>query len=419
MEPIRAILLGAGSRGQFTYAEFTKNNPTLLKIVAVADTDPVRRKAVQEAHGIPDGYSFSSWEEALESKAPADAVIIALQDKMHVAPIIAGMKRGLHILCEKPIAPTLEECLKLETASRDYNKVFMIAHVLRYTNFFTTVKGLLDSGRIGKLIGIEHNENVGHVHMSHSFVRGNWRNKAQSSPMILAKSCHDMDILLWLAGTDCLSLSSYGSLNYFNAANAPAGAPKRCLDGCPHSESCPFNVQKIYLGKWTGWPVNVVSNDLSLEGRLAALKTSPYGRCVFRCDNDVVDHQSVSLRFANGVTASFIMTAFSMTTHRNIRLVGTDGEILGDMEDNNIEVRQFSSGSIERITVAHLESGHAGGDPNLIADFARLAQAGGNNGRTSILQSIQSHVMAFAAEESRLNGGSLVEIKGFRAAHRP
>jgi predicted dehydrogenase len=414
MEPVKAILLGAGSRGKDTYAEFAKKNPSSLRLVAVAEPEPSRRRAVMEEHGIPERFAFASWEDALRADSGAEAVIIATQDRMHIEPVIASIGRNLHILCEKPMAPTAEECLRIELASVRYDKVFLISHVLRYTNFFNTIKGLLDSKRIGALIGIEHNENVGHVHMSHSFVRGNWGRKEDSSPMILAKSCHDMDALLWLAGADCESLSSYGELNYFKPERAPAGAPKRCLDGCPEAEACPYNAQKIYLTDNVRWPVNVIATDLSMKGRMSALEEGPYGRCVFRCDNDVVDHQVVAMKFKNGVTATFTMTAFSMTTHRTIRLMGTEGEILGDMEDNGIEVREFSSGAIERISVAHLASGHSGGDPNLIADFTRLVRARGGGGRTSVLESVQSHLMAFAAEDSRINGGGLVRMSDFR-----
>ena len=414
MEPVKAILLGAGSRGKDTYAEFAKKNPGSLKIVAVAEPNPERRRAVQEEHGIPDALAVASWEEALRAEVDAEAVIVATQDKMHVDPVVASIHKNLHILCEKPIAPTAQECLRIEAAATRYDKVFLVGHVLRYTVFFSTIKELLDSGRIGSLIGIEHSENVGHVHMSHSYVRGNWRRKEESSPMILAKSCHDMDILLWLAGADCQSLSSYGDLHYFTPEHAPAGAPARCLDGCPQAESCPYNAQKIYLTDKTRWPVNVITTDLSLEGRIRALETGPYGRCVFRCDNDVVDHQVVALKFLNGVTATFTMTGFSMTTHRTIRLMGTEGEILGEMEGNSVVVRHFSSGSIENIEVSHLESGHSGGDPNLISDFTRLVRSGNGGGRTSAVHSIQSHLMAFAAEESRLRGGELVAMADFK-----
>jgi predicted dehydrogenase len=232
--------------------------------------------------------------------------------------------------------------------------------------------------------------------------------------MILAKSCHDMDMLHWLAGAPCESLSSYGDLNYFKAENAPPGAPKRCLEGCPHQAECPYHVSKIYLTPYTGWPVNVITTDLSLEGRLKALETGPYGRCVFHCDNDVVDHETVSLRFANGVAATFTMSGFTMETHRSIDLFGTGGEITGDLEENVITIRDFSSRNIDTIRLAEPVSGHSGGDANLITDFVLMIRGQGGTGRTSVRDSFESHFMAFAAEASRLDGAKTIRLDEFR-----
>jgi predicted dehydrogenase len=308
----------------------------------------------------------------------------------------------------------LEECRAIEKGSAAFTRVFMICHVLKYTTFFSKIKELLDAGRIGRLIGIDLIENVGHLHLSHSFVRGNWRNLAESSPMILAKSCHDMDILRWLAGAPCESLSSYGALHYFTAKNAPPGAPERCLDGCPHLTTCPYHVSKIYLTDYAGWPVNVIATDLSLEGRLRALETGPYGRCVFRCDNDVVDHQTVAIQFTNGVSANFTMSGFTMETHRNITLFGTGGEIRGDMEAEHISVKEFSSRNREDIKLAAPIGGHSGGDVNLLTDFVRNVRDQDGSARTSIKDSFESHYMAFAAEYSRLNKARTISLGDFK-----
>jgi predicted dehydrogenase len=234
--------------------------------------------------------------------------------------------------------------------------------------------------------------------------------------MILAKSCHDTDMLAWLAGSPCESLSSYGALNYFKAENAPPGAPKRCLDGCPHEKECPYHVSKIYLGRNIGWPVNVITEDLTLKGRIKALEEGPYGRCVFHCDNDVVDHETVSLRFANGVNATFTMSGFTMATHRTITLFGTDGEITGDMEDSRIIVKDFSSGNIATIAIAEPKGGHAGGDGDFISDFVACVRGSGGLGRNMVKNSFESHYMSFAAEASRLENGKMVKIADFRGA---
>jgi predicted dehydrogenase len=291
----------------------------------------------------------------------------------------------------------------------------MVAHVLKYTAFFSKIKEILDAGRAGRLIGIDLIEFTGHIHYSHSFCRGAWRNRAESSPMILAKSCHDMDMLRWLAGSPCESLSSYGSLNFFKAENAPPGAPRRCLDGCPRMLECPYYAPKIYLGDNTGWPVNVISADLSMEGRTRALETGPYGRCVFYCDNDVVDHQTVAARFSNGVSAVFTMSGFTRDIHRGITLFGTGGEINGDMEENTIRVKDFSSGDIDTISLAPPAGGHSGGDYNFISDFVRMVRDKTGSGKNTAGSSFESHYMAFAAEESRLDSGRTIRLPEFKA----
>jgi predicted dehydrogenase len=398
----------------YTYAQYAKMSPKMLKIVAVAEPVEAKRKKIQAEHGIPDSAAFTSWEYAFDKIPPVDAVIIATQDQMHTAPLLKSMAADLHILCEKPIVPTLEECRSIAKQALSFNKVFMTGYVLKYTPFFSKIKELLDSGAIGRLIGIDHVENVGHIHLSHSFVRGNWRNLAESSPMILAKSCHDMDILAWLAGDSCESLSSYGALHYFTAANAPKNAPKRCLDGCPHMLECPYHVSKIYLTENTNWPVNIITTDLSMQGRLAALETGPSGRCVFYCDNDVVDHQTVAIKFQNGVMANFTMSGFTMGTHRNITLFGTGGEIRGDMEENHIELKQFSSRHTSIFELAGADGGHGGGDTGLITDFVRMVRDRNGNGRAAISSAFESHYMALAAEHSRLDGGKSVLMKGWR-----
>ncbi|MCL2879832.1 MAG: Gfo/Idh/MocA family oxidoreductase [Treponema sp.] len=414
MKTIKALLLGAGGRGRFTFGDFAIKNPNILKIIAVAEPDPVRRSIFQAEHGIAAEYLFDSWEKAFEKLPPVDAVIITTQDNMHYAPLLKAMEKNLNVICEKPIVPTLEECRSIENASKKYSGIIMIPHVLKYTSFFSKIKELLDSGRIGKLIGIDMIENVGHIHISHSFVRGNWRKTPESPPMILAKSCHDMDMLAWLAGSPCHSLSSYGNLNYFKKENAPEGAPARCIQGCPHGASCPFNAEKIYLGEYTGWPVNAISSDLSFAGRIKALEEGPYGRCVFRCDNNVVDHQTTAMIFDNGVSASFTMTGFTMDIKRTITLFGTGGEINGCMEDSEILVKDFSSGNIDTIKIAKPTGGHGGGDSTFICDFAAMISGGAALGRNSLSNSFESHYMAFAAEKSRVQGGQRVILADMR-----
>ena len=413
MRKITAVLVGAGARGRQAYASYALGHPDEIQFVAVAEPDEVRRGMFQKEHQIKDEMSFADWRELLDRPRLADAILICTQDNMHFEPAIEALKKGYHILLEKPISNNLQECVAIGEYAQKYPQVFSVCHVLRYTKFFSTIKQLLDSGRIGKLVSIQHNENVAFWHQAHSFVRGNWRNSDESSPMILAKCCHDMDILLWLTGSSCRRISSFGSLAFFNPGNAPQGAPKRCLDGCPVINECAYAAPRIYLTENTGWPTSVISNDTSREAREKALREGPYGRCVFYCDNNVVDHQVVNIEFENGVTAAFTMCAFTKDCCRTIKLMGTQGEIRASDKSNEIAISDFKTGTTEVIDIERSEYGHGGGDYGIMHDFIKLvAENDGKKGLTAIDFSVQSHLMAFAAEQSRIEG-KIIDLNEF------
>ncbi len=407
MEPIRMICLGAGARGMDAYAPYSLMFPDKLKFVAVADPLENRRKAFAARYGVPDGAVFSDWREALGANVPADAALVSTQDNGHVEPACAAMERGLDVLMEKPIAKTAAECMRLYETSVRTGRKAVVCHVLRYTRFFNTLKSVIDSGEIGEVEAISHCENIGYWHMAHSFVRGNWRREDETSPMLLAKSCHDADILLYLTGKDCRRVASFGSLKHFTAENAPAGSAERCLD-CKVPD-CPYNALRLYMiPMLTGWPVSVITSDLSREGRLQALREGPYGRCVYRCDNDVVDHQSTILEFDGGLTATMTVSAFTDFRHgRTIHIMGSHGEIRAKMSEETIEVTNFRNGSV-RITEQPMPGGfgdgHGGGDMGLIDAFVRMEMGEEGAVKSSIRESIQSHLICIAAEESRHTG---------------
>ncbi|MCM3257511.1 Gfo/Idh/MocA family oxidoreductase [Paenibacillus lautus] len=406
MNKVKVALIGAGLRG-INYMDYALQHPHEMEVVAVAEPNRQRREQFQERHGLEDAACFENWNDFFTAPKVADAVFICTQDKQHFEPTMRALETGYHVLLEKPMSPDPEECIRMGEMASQAGLVFSICHVLRYTPFFSTIKELLEREAIGRLMSIQHNENVGYWHQAHSFVRGNWRRTEDSSPMILAKSCHDLDMLLWLADSDCVRVSSFGSLGHFTAAQAPAGAPKRCLDGCPVSDECLYYAPDHYLTEDTNWPTSAISDDMSYDARYQALLEGPYGRCVYHCDNDVVDHQVVNMEFANSVTVAFTMSAFTRDVSRTIKLMGTRGEIRGAMEKNEIEIIHFGSGKVERISFADRGGhvGHGGGDMGLIKDFLRLVQTGGNNqGLTSASRSVQSHLMAFAAEQSRVDG---------------
>ena len=420
MEPVKVMLIGAGSRGMFVYAQYAKLNPQTMRITAVVEPNEVKRKKVQAEHNIPDNYAFTDYEEAFKKLPPIDAVIIATQDKQHAGPLEKAIEANLHIICEKPIVPTTEECRAMEKKAASFTKVFMTGYVLQYNPYFIKLKEIIDSGVIGRLIGINLVEHTGHIDISNGFVRGNWNRIEKSSPMILAKSCHDMDMFCWLSGSPCESLSSYGDLHFFKAENAPKGAPLRCLDGCPHEADCPWYVGKIYLTENTGWPANVITTDLSMEGRIKALKEGPYGRCVFHCDNNVVDHQIVSMLFKNGVKGTFTVSGFTTKSHRSISLYGTKGEVNGDFEEHRIVVEEFPSRNKNIINISDEMGRHLGhaaggsGDFNLITGFVNFIRNSGGENKSMVAGAFESHYMALAAEASRIDNGKAIRLEDFK-----
>ncbi|MDQ0086874.1 putative dehydrogenase [Paenibacillus anaericanus] len=409
MKKLTVALLGAGERGQ-VYANYALSHPEEMKITAVAEIDPLKRKLFMEKHSIDEARGFADADELLKQLRLADAVFICTQDKDHYVQTMRALDLGYHVLLEKPMSPDPRECVEMEEKANRLGNVFSICHVLRYTPFFTKIKEIVQSGQIGKLMTVQHNEYVGYWHQAHSFVRGNWGNSAVSSPMILAKACHDMDILQWIIESPCTYISSFGTLSYYKPENAPTGAPTRCLDGCPVAHTCEYYAPKHYLTENVGWPTSSISVDLSYEGRWQALREGPYGRCVFHCDNDVVDHQVVSFEFENEVTAVFTMTAFARDGGRFIHLTGTKGEIRGAMELNEIVVKHFDTGAEEKILLRSLGGhvGHGGGDWVLVRDFIHLVNSNGQEkGLSSAEDSLRSHLLAFAAEESRREHGTI------------
>jgi predicted dehydrogenase len=416
--PVRLAIAGAGIRGAEIYGRWTLNHPAEAVVVAVAEADADRRQRFAADHALPPEHVFTDWRDLVAAGRLADALIVATPDRLHAEPTLAALELEYDILVEKPIAPTETELEEVAHAAAASRGSINVAHVLRHAPFFARIRRLLDEGSIGRLIGINHHENVAYWHYAHSFVRGNWRRGELASPMLLAKACHDLDLLRWFAGAPCTGVSSVGGLHHFTSDHAPAGAPARCTDGCPVAEECPFYAPRLYveqLAGVTGWPVSAITDDPSPEGRLRALRDGPYGRCVYRCDNDVADHQAVLLEFGNGVTATLTVSAFTADNTRTIKLMGTRGEIRGRLDSGEIELRTFQPPTVERLDVgAH--AGHSGGDAALMVAFCGLARsrrAGGTTAPalTSLEESLESHRIAFAAERARAQG-AVVALPG-------
>ena len=419
MKTLTIAVAGCGSRGLDTYSRCQHRFADRMRIVAAADIRKERLDMMQDEFNVPESMCFASAEEMLAQDKLADIMIIATPDRCHYHQAMAALRKGYHLLLEKPVAPTPEECVQIAEAANKKGVDVVVCHVLRFSPFFMTIKNLIDEGRIGDVMHVVHTERVGNAHMSHSFVRGNWRNSQTSAPMILAKSCHDMDILNWLIGKRCTRVQSFGSLTYFTRANMPEGAPEYCVQGCPAAENCPYDARRIYLKDRMFIQQATNSKNPTDEDILRAITETNYGKCVFQSDNDVVDHQVVNLEYEGGATVSFSMCAFN-TGGRRIRIMGTKGEIIGNMSDEYVTLFDFMTRETERVMISDavqdetINGGHGGGDSGIVRSFVQLV-AGEYEGKsiTDIDTSIESHLIAFAAEEARLTGKT-IDIREFK-----
>ena len=407
MRKITAIVLGYGSRGNI-YSQYAIQHPDEFQVVGVAEPMEFRRNTAMNNLGIPAENVVADWHEFIARPKMADVALICTQDAFHVEPAIKMLEKGYDLLLEKPIAPTAEECKAVAMAAEKYGRQVIVCHVLRYGQFWKKIKEIILNGDLGEIQSITHVEGVGNVHQSHSFVRGNWRNSKVSSFMFLAKSCHDADIVQWLIDKPCKKVQSFGSLSYFTPENRPEGAPDRCTDGCPVADSCIYSAIKIYHDDKTAWYRDYAVQKFggaTDEEVLEVLRTGPYGRCVFACDNDVVDHQVVNMEFEGGVTASIAMNAFNKGG-RNIQIHGTMGSLSGVMGDNSITVysfktKEFTTYNLDQIG-EHIDSGHGGGDTGIVRDLVRHLNGISCNSINNVMTSYMNHLICFAAEESRL-----------------
>lgn len=378
-------LIGLGNRGKDAYLpEFLKFGGK-VRVTAIAEPVDEKRNEVAKLLGLAPEQCFKTGEELLAGPRLADAAVIATMDRQHVPQAVPALQKGYDLLLEKPVSPSLEECDLLARVARETGRRVVVCHVLRYTAFYKKVKELLDGGAVGQVMTVQAIENVGYWHQSHSFVRGNWRRTDESSPMLLQKCCHDLDLYLWLAGKSAKRVSSFGSNSFFNAAHAPKGAAARCLDGCAAKADCPFDAEKIYLTNAAtgidagndGWPCEVLAAHPAHDSVLDAIRTGPYGRCVFACDNDVVDHQVVNVEMTDGSTFGFTMTGFTEHNTRFARFLGTAGELSADLLSGDITLTPFGKPA----QVFHIDAaeGHSGGDAGLVKAF-RGADAWGRAG---------------------------------------
>ena len=413
---LQMVLIGAGQRGMI-YAKYAYESG-LVNISAIAEPNPARRAAAAEAFHVAPKYTFETAQTLFAAGRLGDAAIIATMDRAHYAQAMTALEQGYDIILEKPISPDALECLRIERKAKETGRCVVVCHVLRYSPFFQEIKRIVDSGELGAIVTIQHNENIGNFHMAHSFVRGNWRSSTLSSPIIMQKSCHDMDLLVWLTSSRCKRLSSFGSLAYFNAKHAPDGAAARCHD-CPYRDTCRFSAYVCYPPVLGNWPATALCVEQTKEALQKAIDEGPYGRCVFHCDNDVCDNMVTNLEFENGVTATFNLSAFTNRMARTMKIMCENGEIRASEADNRIEVIPFAATGVarvdERIVIPVQPVGaHGGGDVGLVNDFLSLLKHEETHAVSDISCSVESHFMACAVEESRLSH-QVVDMDEFRA----
>ena len=418
---LKLAAIGCGSR-TFIYFELAAKQPELYEIVAAADHSPARLAKARALSQNPAFREFHDDVAILAEPKLADLMIIATQDAFHFGHASAALRKGYDLLLEKPISTNLRDVLALEKLARDLGRRVTVCHVLRYTPFYRKVKAIIASGVLGEIVSVEATEGVEPWHQSHSFVRGHWSVMEKSTPMIIAKSCHDMDILSWLIDSPCTALGSFGGIQHFRAEKAPAGAPQRCTDGCPVGDTCLYNAHR-YLGDQKRW-LDVIYDraKTATDAEITDwLRTSPWGRCVYHCDNTAVDHQTVNLNFASGATCTFTMTAFS--EGRDLAIFGTKGRLLSGERVKktagcDLVVEVFATRKLERITIdLEKDGGHGGGDAGLIrALHAEKSKPRPEYMESSLQKSVESHVMGFAAEESRRTGRTL-DLAEFRQAY--
>ncbi len=410
--PITAVIVGAGHRS-VCYGRYGVKNPDELKIVAVAEPNEFRRKQTAEEFGIPSDLCFETAEELASRPRFADAAINGTMDRDHIPTSLPLLEKGYDLLLEKPIAPSAAEVLSLRDAARKYGSMVMICHVLRYAPFYAAVRQRVADGEIGQLLSVQTQENVSYHHMAVGFVRGKWNREGESNSMLMAKCCHDMDLITWMmSGIAPKSVSSFGSRMYFRPEKAPAGSGTRCLLDCAIEADCPYSAKKHYIeqGLWGFYAWQPVEHlNLNTEGKIASLREdNPFGRCVWACDNDVVDHQAVIVEFADGCTATHNMVGGVSRPCRSIHLIGTEGEIQGVMDEGSFVVRHPDARAgheyaEERVEINVKGDGHGGGDHRLVADFVRVLRGEpASISTTSLEDSVYGHLIGFAADVSRV-----------------
>ncbi len=416
-KPVTAVIVGGGHRS-FIYADHSITNPEDLKIIGIADPNRERCLLAAQKYGFSEEFCFESAQELAKHPKMADAIINGTMDHQHFMTAAPLLEKGYDMLLEKPFACSADEMHRLLSIVRTHGNKVMICHVLRYADFYLEIKKRILNGDIGDILNIQTVENVSYHHLSTSYVRGKWANSdICKTSMLLAKSCHDIDIMTWMMlPVKPERVSSFGGKFQFRPENAPAGAGTRCLLDCPHVDTCRYSAKDMYLGhpeRWAfyAWTEFEGRSDVTYEEKAESLRTTnPYGRCIYKCDNNVVDHQSVLVEFENGATGTHNMVGGTASSGRSIHITGTKGEIYGDFESCKFTVSLIANGHPDGCVNTEVDTstggGHGGGDEALITDFTHFVRTGEQSvSCTSIYNSVEGHLTVFLADKSREEGG--------------
>ncbi len=422
--PLKTIIVGGGHRS-IIYSGLAMTQPDKMQIVGVADPSAERRQMIAEMYNIPQENCFGSAEELAKVPKFADAVINGTMDEIHVETTIPLLKAGYDVLLEKPFAVNEEEARRLVKAADEYGRKVMVCFVLRYAPFYIEIKKRLLAGDIGDVINIQTNEFVSYHHMSTSHVRGKWNNFERChSSMLLAKCCHDLDVMMWLMAEDKpVAVSSFGCNQQFVLKNAPENAGTRCLVDCPLVDECLYSAKRLYIDHPDRWSFYVWDKlegeeDVTIEDKINLLKTdSPYGVCAYKSDNNVVDHQSVLLNFASGAVGTHSMVGGTPYGKRTIHITGTKGSIYGELESGKVTVSYIdpSPDCEHRDIVIDTNvdgDSHGGGDLALVSDFVSYARGEEVSvSCSSINNAFVGHLAVFLADRSRENGGRVEKFE--------
>ena len=407
MEKVKLAIIGTGLRGAYTYAPLIAKYKDKCEIVAFVENKKGRRDLFLEKYPVDKDMVFDNLNDFIAHDKLADAVIISHYDLLHYDTAQVLLVKGYDVLVETPVANSLDGLVHLKEYSlKNKDRLFMVAYNNRYSSFYTKLKEIVDDKKLGDLINISYNVDIGYQNFVHNYVRGNWRITSDTATIMLTNSCQDIDMMINLSKGKCQKVSCFSDLRIFNWENFNTKMSENCFR-CSEEESCPFSAKKIYLqeDKFINNSVHINPTKDNLE---AILKQGPYGKCVFYCDNDVCDNLTSIFKFDNKVTSNFNINAFTKESDKKIRLFYKEGEVEASFKQKEIKIKSFLN-TDEKIIKIDQENT----DEKLFLDFIdRVKNKNYKSCISDVGSVIESHVATFAAEFANVSE-TVVDVKSF------